>query len=219
MLCRVVHADTFRNISPFDIGVVSGPFMDYLIHYIRIVHSNNMPFDDHKGDSQSYLKGLHGVVVNQFLEGPTGGTSFPDRFIRLFWSEPETSPFRPSEFFDRMRDYFSVIQDMDDEAEMIYRRTVNEKARWTDSMVAMKLAHDRRVVFTARSVAGTLLGLGPIHVKAGDEVWVLDGLRAPVVLRPLAGGKWEFLGESYVHSTMYGEACEWGLKKRDVLLA
>ena len=55
-------------------------------------------------------------------------------------------------------------------------------------------------------------GLGPHFMREGDEVVVLYGLRWPAVLRPLAGEGdrryFMFLGTSYCHDIMHGEAVE-----------
>ena len=50
------------------------------------------------------------------------------------------------------------------------------------------------------------MGTGQPSVRDGDEVWFLHGAYLPVVLRPLATGKYRFMGEAYVHGVMYGEA-------------
>lgn len=50
------------------------------------------------------------------------------------------------------------------------------------------------------------LGTGQPSVRDGDEIWFLHGAFAPVILRPLATGKYRFMSEAYVHEVMYGEA-------------
>ncbi|KAK4926093.1 hypothetical protein LTR49_007008 [Elasticomyces elasticus] len=55
------------------------------------------------------------------------------------------------------------------------------------------------------------LGLGPMDSKAGDEVWLLPGLRAPIVLRRLQNDHRMVVGEAYVHGFMLGEAFENGI--------
>ncbi|XHG04103.1 hypothetical protein AWENTII_007384 [Aspergillus wentii] len=55
------------------------------------------------------------------------------------------------------------------------------------------------------------LGLGPWHVHPGDEVWVISGTRTPFVLgktsTPGSDTKSRrFIGETYVHGLMNGEA-------------
>ena len=50
------------------------------------------------------------------------------------------------------------------------------------------------------------IGLGHPTVREGDEVWLLAGSIMPAILRPRDNGNFEFLGETYVDGTMYGEA-------------
>lgn len=86
---------------------------------------------------------------------------------------------------------------------------------------AFLTAYGGRQVVT---VGGKFLGLAPVAARAGDEVWVVPGLRAPAVLRRVGGGpagdveealermslddgvpRYEFEGISYVHGIMNGE--------------
>jgi len=53
---------------------------------------------------------------------------------------------------------------------------------------------------------GNTLGTGHWSIVQGDEIWFLHGAAAPVILRPLASGNYQFVGEAYVHGVMYGEA-------------
>ncbi|RSM07899.1 hypothetical protein CDV31_008391 [Fusarium ambrosium] len=51
------------------------------------------------------------------------------------------------------------------------------------------------------------LGNGPGAARPGDQVWVLAGGRVPFVLRPQEEkGKFELVGDAYVHGIMHGEA-------------
>ena len=52
------------------------------------------------------------------------------------------------------------------------------------------------------------LGLGYSSIKAQDEVWLLNGHSAPVILRQLTNGNYRFLGETFVQGMMYGELAE-----------
>lgn len=51
-----------------------------------------------------------------------------------------------------------------------------------------------------------LLGLTSCPLAAGDQLWILDGAHAPVILRPLLNGKFRYLGDTYMHGMMNGEA-------------
>lgn len=65
-----------------------------------------------------------------------------------------------------------------------------------------KKIYGRRLITTQRGY----IGLAPLASKRGDRVCVLFGCSTPVVLRPLAEGGYQFIGECYVHGIMEGEA-------------
>jgi hypothetical protein len=50
------------------------------------------------------------------------------------------------------------------------------------------------------------IGIGHPTVREGDEIWLLAGSIMPAILRPRDNGHFEFLGETYVDGTMFGEA-------------
>ena len=64
------------------------------------------------------------------------------------------------------------------------------------------------------------MGLGPAAAQVGDSVCVLLGGQLLYVLRGGDDGKFEFVGECYVHGMMDGKACEepWFLKRDFVLV-
>jgi hypothetical protein len=58
-----------------------------------------------------------------------------------------------------------------------------------------------------------LMGLGHLDTEPGDEVWVLNGGKAPFSLRRRQGGQeldYDFVGRCYVQGIMHGEAFEEG---------
>ncbi|KAK2865005.1 hypothetical protein FQN49_004000 [Arthroderma sp. PD_2] len=69
----------------------------------------------------------------------------------------------------------------------------------------------RRRLFVTK---GRFLGLGPAGMKEDDEIWVLPGAGAAFVLRKIIDGvdggcpKYKFIGETYIHGVMDGEAVE-----------
>ncbi|KAF2174182.1 hypothetical protein M409DRAFT_16452 [Zasmidium cellare ATCC 36951] len=63
---------------------------------------------------------------------------------------------------------------------------------------------DHRILFTT-STHG-YLGLGPRSLRPGDQVWLLAGAKVPHVLRLKGNGRFELVGECYVHGIMHGEA-------------
>ncbi|KAK4446257.1 heterokaryon incompatibility protein-domain-containing protein [Podospora aff. communis PSN243] len=52
------------------------------------------------------------------------------------------------------------------------------------------------------------LGMGPTSSQIGDEVWVLKGARTPFILRRKEPGRYQVIGEAYVHGIMHGEALQ-----------
>lgn len=52
-----------------------------------------------------------------------------------------------------------------------------------------------------------LMGLAPRNAEPGDYIVVLAGGRVPYIIRP-CGSTWQFIGDSYVHGIMQGEAVE-----------
>jgi len=51
------------------------------------------------------------------------------------------------------------------------------------------------------------MGLAPLHARPGDIVVVLYGCALPVILRPTEG-HFEFVGQTYIHGWMTGEAVD-----------
>ena len=59
-----------------------------------------------------------------------------------------------------------------------------------------------------------------MKLKEGDEIWILNGGRVPLILRPIREvlGKdirpeYTFIGDSYVHGIMDGEFVDASMKK------
>ncbi|KAK4185808.1 hypothetical protein QBC35DRAFT_555717, partial [Podospora australis] len=75
---------------------------------------------------------------------------------------------------------------------------------------------NRRLGLTKEGRLG-LLGLFPRYAKVGDNVGVLAGAYTPFVLRETIEGKWQLIGEAYVHGVMHGERAE-GLDDGDIVL-
>ncbi len=50
------------------------------------------------------------------------------------------------------------------------------------------------------------LGNGPRSLEVDDQVWVLAGAKVPFLLRPLDDGRYQVVGQAYVHGIMHGEA-------------
>ena len=117
-------------------------------------------------------------------------------WCRLFDSELGYSEYNCQCFIDK----FMKVTDMDDFTDYL---------RWSQAFARFRSESNqafgrRRLMRTG----GGLLGLGPTHMREGDEVWVLAGAKTPVVLRKLENGHHQFLGEAYVHGIMHGEVTD-----------
>ncbi|KAF0322721.1 heterokaryon incompatibility protein [Colletotrichum asianum] len=97
--------------------------------------------------------------------------------------------------------------------EYLRNRTGEE---WIHDQILMTVKNS--VYFTAKS---GLIGRGHLETQAGDEVWVFNGGSVPFTVRPRGGPKpvdndleYDFVGYSYVHGIMDGEAYERGIESR-----
>ncbi|KAI4865532.1 heterokaryon incompatibility protein-domain-containing protein [Hypoxylon rubiginosum] len=76
-----------------------------------------------------------------------------------------------------------------------------------------------RIMFITKT---GLLGFGANDMAIGDQVWVLDGGNWPFILRPSSGspvpGSHHWVGSSYVHGIMGGEAATETHKSKSVCL-
>ncbi|PVH77082.1 HET-domain-containing protein [Cadophora sp. DSE1049] len=81
-----------------------------------------------------------------------------------------------------------------DEAKRLYVKP------FTDACITW--SHGRSFIITLKGY----IGLAPLNTEIGDTVTVLEGGSVPFVLRALDEGGYKFIGESYVHGIMEGEA-------------
>lgn len=89
---------------------------------------------------------------------------------------------------------------------------------------------ESHVIFMAAGrrffVSGTgLIGLAPQDAQVGDEIWVVNGGRVPLIVRPLSSvqngshdDEYTFIGDSYVHGIMRGEFVEKQQTERTIVL-
>lgn len=74
-----------------------------------------------------------------------------------------------------------------------------------DISEAFRIAYSCRRLFRTEK---NYLGIAAESLKAGDEIWVLAGAAAPLILRPAENGEKEdrkVIGEAYIHGIMNGE--------------
>jgi hypothetical protein len=57
------------------------------------------------------------------------------------------------------------------------------------------------------------IGIGDVMLESGDLVCILFGGNVPFILREVKG-KYQFIGECYVHGIMWGEALREGKVRR-----
>jgi hypothetical protein len=67
-------------------------------------------------------------------------------------------------------------------------------------------------------VDGNKFGLGPIHTLQGDLVALMAGAGTPLVLRPTKDGKFELIGECYIHGVTADEGSVRQMELIDFLL-
>ncbi|KAK2773183.1 heterokaryon incompatibility protein [Colletotrichum kahawae] len=87
---------------------------------------------------------------------------------------------------------------------------------WIHDQILMTVKNS--VYFTTKS---GLIGRGHLEMQADDEVWVFNGGSVPFTVRPRGGTKpvdndleYDFVGYSYVHGVMDGEAYERGIERQ-----
>ncbi|KAK4443393.1 heterokaryon incompatibility protein-domain-containing protein [Podospora aff. communis PSN243] len=68
--------------------------------------------------------------------------------------------------------------------------------------LASAIIADKRCLFT---LSTGLIGSGPLGMELGDEVYTLQGVPAPMVLRKLEDGTFVVVGAALVHGLMHGE--------------
>jgi hypothetical protein len=74
---------------------------------------------------------------------------------------------------------------------------------------AMLFDNESSIVLSGRRLLRTekrYLGLGPLSVKIGDEIFIIPGSNTPIILRKSSAESYCLVGEAYVHGTMQGEA-------------
>lgn len=170
--------------------------------------------------------------------------------FRLIMDEPGGSPFSLSALSDAVTDITEntnnpTTSDGED------KENVDEGGDWfrRGRGARYRAAADwytlgsRRVFVTGSG----LLGLGPLSAEVGDEIWVLEGGKTPLVLRRREGEnnrrgegeedaeggakqkaedasdserlrRYEFIGPAYVHGVMHGEALDMGKESVAIIL-
>ncbi|PQE22776.1 Heterokaryon incompatibility protein [Rutstroemia sp. NJR-2017a BVV2] len=90
----------------------------------------------------------------------------------------------------------------------------DEYNRWRE-------VHSTWVVNRRRRFCSTVngnLGWAPAAAKEGDLICIFHGAKTPHVLRPCGDGKYNLLGDGYLHGMMYGEVLKMKLKEEKFAL-
>ena len=85
-----------------------------------------------------------------------------------------------------------------------------QDAALEDSLEGQKYLHHVDFAIKGRSFFTTVdgsIGLAPIATKPGDEVCILLGCKAPLVIRPCGDGSHKVVGECYIDGFMDGAPC------------
>lgn len=70
------------------------------------------------------------------------------------------------------------------------------------------LAQSRYLLFKRmiRTEQKRYIGLVSGDARHGDEVWLLEGSKVPLIIRRKSAGYGRLVGDAYIHGIMYGEA-------------
>jgi hypothetical protein len=204
VLWRTLVADTFQgqHPAPPECGE------QFLAHASAIVGRIMKKYKTNKdsfhtrvtGRMHSFLYRTLGRSINENKIGP---------WIKLFGSEPNTSHYKSEVFVQKLEEIIARSTDQSIRTEEEWSRPFADFRREVDVTLG-----PRRLFRTTRG----LLGMGPLEIEMGDEVWILAGANTPVVLRNGSTGKKKLLGEAYVHGLMHGEVLNFGLDLDDITL-
>ncbi|KAF7525633.1 hypothetical protein G7054_g11005 [Neopestalotiopsis clavispora] len=108
-----------------------------------------------------------------------------------------------------MNDKFQARRTTPDENQMVV-----QYAKTGDKIPVTELYHSLVTFVMNQSFfvsVGGYLGMGPLTMRPGDEVWILFGGRVPFILRPRrtsgqADNGYILIGQAFVHGIMHGEA-------------
>ena len=203
-LARTCIADSLNSRVPAEANQLITQFIAHASNLIGIAYKWYGDPDNERSTWSRMQGKIHRWMLanrGQTMERRIGP------WIRLFANEPPDSPINSTALLEQ-------INQMAESEQPVYH---------DEYTVASNLAIGYRVVF--RTSTG-LLGLGPIDLTIGDEVWVLVGARTPVVLRrKKASSKKsagicnrEHLGTAYVHGMMDGEILRQDVTIEDIIL-
>ncbi|KAM7217300.1 Heterokaryon incompatibility protein (HET) domain containing protein [Rhypophila decipiens] len=222
-LARTLTRDTFRGISPAPSAELANQFLNYLIdQYLhsygkleqtpesaRIWNTRQMQiiYTDaaHLNDSSS-IGDLLSVLTDHELEGS-----------HVRWDTFNSRLDKAILYGTRVNGVYFGEQRQPATVEKILELELREHA-FKDFEAQAEASLNNRTIYSVACGDMVQVVLGPADGTRGDEVWVLDGVETPVVLRKMAEVRYEFVGEAYLHGMMHGEALERFPDVEDIVL-
>jgi hypothetical protein len=101
----------------------------------------------------------------------------------------------------------TVTADLVVEGNALTRRPQQESVKEVEGTTTMNWTREACIDRALATTATRLMGLVPRTARVGDEIFVLAGGQVLHVLRPV-GECFQYIGESYVHGLMDGEALQ-----------
>ena len=188
--------------------------------------NTNWKFGEHERSRSMYVEGfivdvithkkpsaMEGIIPHSWLEA--GGWKDrsalpPDRFWRTIVADRGPNGINPPAFYPR-----ACKTALNKSVQGSHISTGKLIDTGKSEIVAEFLRRVHEVIWSRRLIITQqeLLGLGPDDTKRGDLICILYGCSVPVILRPMnvqdkKAEFYRFVGESYVHGIMDGEAFE-----------
>ena len=184
-------------------------------------------------DGALWILRLRGFFVDEIrsqgdaIRGPATGAIIPSSWLRLAKWEPGGPKGAPTAFWrtlvaSRGLDGQDPPNWYGKACEHAWENSTSGKldTEWVLSHCRSSMTANflRRVIQTVwdrqmfRTWKLKLLGLGPSNsrdemtVKDGDKIFIVKGCSVPVILRKAGQGRYKFIGESYIHGLMGGDA-------------
>lgn len=194
---RTLVADTFNGQTPAP-KECGEQFLAHLYSILMLKSSRD--YGNKSSAIDKFVGHFHRFMIKNF--GRSIKDSWFTPWIQLLDSEPSFSKYGTEALLTKLNAISSQLWGTD--ANRTFSQNYEAWAQpFSDVRREMNVTMSRRRLFRTN---GGLLGLGPLDLQETDEIWVLAGAYAPIVLRPLANGNWRYLGEAYVHGCMRGEA-------------
>ena len=150
----------------------------------------NRPYDDYCGKIRRLAMVIMGSAENTIY--PTG-IGLPEAFCRTIYSN------RFADSYDPILSGTPLFQDAFDELSRVLDQSGD---RSTGLDVKTYLLESRKLFTTSDGY----MGHAPLAARPGDQVSVLLGCPAPIVLRPADDGCFVVVGHCYIHGYGEGEA-------------